>query len=183
MLYPVELRNLNNVNDQWSIVNSLCLSILNSLETKFTIDHSSFVIPEGLEPSTFDVSGRCSNHLSYEIVFFILNSQSSICFACQFLIYLWNKIHNWLFTFFVIPERFELSTPGLKDRCSNHLSYEIVFMLWMVNRQFALPVNFEFIWNKIHYWPFIFCNLRRTRTFNFWFRRPTLYPIEPWDYF
>ncbi len=27
---------------------------------------------------------------------------------------------------FVIPERFELSTPGLKDRCSNHLSYEII---------------------------------------------------------
>ncbi len=26
----------------------------------------------------------------------------------------------------VIPERFELSTPGLKDRCSNPLSYEIV---------------------------------------------------------
>lgn len=29
---------------------------------------------------------------------------------------------------FVTPERFELSTPGLKDRCSNHLSYEII--LW-----------------------------------------------------
>lgn len=33
----------------------------------------------------------------------------------------------------VIPERFELSTPGLKDRCSNHLSYEIVF--YIVNGQ------------------------------------------------
>ena len=31
-------------------------------------------------------------------------------------------------TFIVIPERFELSTPGLKDRCSNHLSYEILYL-------------------------------------------------------
>ena len=29
---------------------------------------------------------------------------------------------------FVIPERIELSTPGLKDRCSNQLSYEIIFL-------------------------------------------------------
>lgn len=29
-------------------------------------------------------------------------------------------------TLFVIPERFELSTPDLKDRYSNHLSYEII---------------------------------------------------------
>lgn len=31
--------------------------------------------------------------------------------------------------YFVIPERFELSTPGLKDRCSNHLSYEILSVI------------------------------------------------------
>lgn len=28
------------------------------------------VISEGFEPSTFDVSGRCSNHLSHEILYF-----------------------------------------------------------------------------------------------------------------
>lgn len=87
---------------------------------------------------------------------------------------------------FVIPERFELSTPDLKDRCSNHLSYEIIFLCceWsMINWQFALLVNFKFTWNKIHIWLFTFCNPRRTRTFSLWFRRPTLYPIEPWDCF
>ena len=41
-----------------------------------------FVISEGLEPSTFDVSGRRSNQLSYEIL--LVNGELSIRFACQF---------------------------------------------------------------------------------------------------
>lgn len=44
--------------------NSLAVS-----RNKPVFAYSPFVIPEGFEPSTFDVSGRCSNQLSYEIVF------------------------------------------------------------------------------------------------------------------
>lgn len=54
------------------------------------------------------------------------------------------KFFQWIF---VTPERIELSTPSLKDWCSNQLSYEIIFAeLWIVNRQLATLIKFL----KIH---------------------------------
>lgn len=81
---------------------------------------------------------------------------------------------------FVIPERFELSTPGLKDRCSNHLSYEILFVIleglepstFGVVNQRSIQLSYKII----------FCNPRRAQTFNLRRIRPMLQPIELWDF-
>lgn len=58
MLYPIELRDLCNPRKIWTF------------NPRFKIHLSYeiiFVIAEGLEPSTFGVSDRCSNPLSYAI--------------------------------------------------------------------------------------------------------------------
>lgn len=57
-----------------------------------------------------------------------VNCKLSIRFARQFLNSLVKQNSPFTFNIFVIPERFELSTPDLKDRCSNHLSHEIVLI-------------------------------------------------------
>lgn len=113
---------------------------------------------------------------------FYVNRELSIRLARQFLkITCETKFTNSLFSFFVTPERFELSTPGLKDRCSNHLSYGILFVIlegfepstFGVVNQRSIQLSYKII----------FCNPRRTRTFNLRRIRPMLQPIELWDYF
>lgn len=113
---------------------------------------------------------------------FYVNRELSIRLARQFLkIICETKFTNSLFSFFVTPERFELSTPGLKDRCSNHLSYGILFVIlegfepsiFGVVNQRSIQLSYKII----------FCNPRRTRTFNLRRIRPMLQPIELWDYF
>lgn len=133
MLYPIEPRNRNHVNSELSI--RFACQFLNSLETNSPLTYSLFCNLRRIR--TFNLRFRKPTLYPIEPWDFICEQWIvNFKFTCETKF----TIHHSLF---VIPEGLEPSTFGVSDRCSNQLNYEIVFNLWISNRQSALVINFK----------------------------------------
>ncbi len=102
-------------------------------ELKFSVNLAVYA---GIEPA---VPKRQSGRLAFTSIDLFCNSERDRTSNLQFRKPTLYPIE--LQNCFVIPEGIEPSTPGLKDRCSDQLSYEIVFLCeWLIVNLLCLPI-------------------------------------------